>query len=411
MGGSRGAGRGLVVIDVEGVLLPRKAVLLLRLAGRMGILWLLRNALRGLVYELRLKRLEEVIRGFYEDLRGMRLAEILACYDLSRVEVRLHKLRTLSEAGYRLLLVSSGAPQQVVEEMARKAGAEAGYGVEVLLDSRGRILGVGDLTCAEEGGKVRLVRKHVREGEKVIVVADDWNNLQLREVSNFLIGFNPDSAVAAKADVIVEGDSLKPVIDLLTRGVKPRRDTRRIMLRKAIHVAGVLLAPLYAVSPEAVQALVASAAALYAVAEGLRILGISVPLITDVVKAAARGRELAGFALSPLAYASGMMMAVLAPPPLPALGIIVLAVGDGVAGLINSLIPGHPYPHNKAKKVEGTLAGFTAAATLSLLVAEPAPALAAAGAGMMAEALATFEDDILVVLAALALAVLVGGPS
>ncbi|RLE97741.1 MAG: hypothetical protein DRJ57_04215, partial [Thermoprotei archaeon] len=141
MGGSLGAGRGLVVIDVEGVLLPRKAVLLLRLAGRMGMIWLLRNALRGLAYELRLKKLEEVIRGFYEDLRGMRLAEILACYDLSRVEERLHELRTLSGAGYRLLLVSSGAPQQVVEEMARKAGAEAGYGVEVLLVSRGWILG------------------------------------------------------------------------------------------------------------------------------------------------------------------------------------------------------------------------------------------------------------------------------
>ncbi|RLF05709.1 MAG: hypothetical protein DRK00_03660 [Thermoprotei archaeon] len=402
------AEHGLVVIDVEGVLLPRKAVLLLRLAGRMGLAWLLKNAIRGLAYELRLRKLEEVVRSFYADLRGIRLADIVACYDLRKVEERLYELRALSELGYRLLLVGSGAPQQVVEEMARKARAEAGYGVEVLLDSEGRILGVGDLTCAEEGGKVRLVRRHVRRGEGVIVVADDWNNLQLREIGSVLIGFNPDSMVAAKADVIVEGSSLKPVIEVLARGAKPRRDMCRVMLRKMIHIAGALLAPLCTFSPGMVQVLIAFAALLYAVAEGLRILGVNVPLITSVIRAAARGRELEGFALSPLAYAAGMMIAAMMPPPLSTLGIITLAVGDGVAGLVNSLISGHPYPHNRAKKVEGTLAGFAAATALSLLVAEPPLALVATAAGMAAEALVTVEDDVLVVLAALISAFLVG---
>lgn len=59
------------------------------------------------------------------------------------MEERLRELRALSEAGYRLLLVSSGAPSSVVEELAREAGAEAGYGVEVILDSEGRMVGVG----------------------------------------------------------------------------------------------------------------------------------------------------------------------------------------------------------------------------------------------------------------------------
>lgn len=31
---------------------------------------------------------------------------------------------------------------------------------------------------------MRIVRKHVREGEDVIVVADDWNDLQLCEISS-----------------------------------------------------------------------------------------------------------------------------------------------------------------------------------------------------------------------------------
>lgn len=217
-----------------------------------------------------------------------------------------------------------------------------------------------------------------------------------------LVGFNPDSAIAAKATVIVEGDDLKPVARLLTRGVVPRRDVRRAAIRKAVHKAGALLAPLHAVSPQAVQALVSFAVAIYAVAEGLRMLGVGVLLVSSVIKAAARGRELAGFAPSPIAYALGMLFASLAPPPASILAMITLAVGDGVAGLVNTLISGHSYPHNRAKKVEGSLAGFTAAAALSALVAEPRLALAAVAAGIAVEALATVEDDVLIVLAALA---------
>ena len=392
----------LVIVDVEGVLVPRKALLLLNLAGKMGFWWLARNIVRGLAYELRLKTLEEVVRGFYDDLRGFRLEDVVSWYSFRDVNKRLKELSELKRGGFNILLISSGAPRQLVENFASRVGAEAGYGVEVLLDEEGRILGVGESTCLREGGKLELALKHLEGEGEVVVVADDWNNLQLRGIASLFIGFNPDSLTASKADLVVEGRSLQPVVRLLLEGVTPKKDFRRVLVRKLIHIGGVAVVALYLLYPQVALAMMLLATLLYAFSESLRLYGRSVPLISSIVALAARGRELDGIALAPLTYSVGLTMAMLAPPPFSILAMITLTIGDGVAGLVDQALNGHSYPHMRRKRIEGSIAGFIAALAISLNFAEPFTACLSTALGMVAEALATiFDDNLAVVFASL----------
>ncbi len=357
---------GVIIMDVEGVLVPRKAILMLKLAKELGIIWLLKNVFRGLLYQLRILSLERTIKGFYEDLRGIKLDTLWRAYSSKSLHERLRLIRKISKGDYRLVLISSGIPQSLVDELGTIVAAEAAYGVKLLLDEEGRIRGLAESSCIKKHGKRKLARMHIRNKDRVIVVADDWNNLQLRNLADEFIGFNPDDLVASKADVIIEGKRLEGLVRYITEGTLPRPSPKRELFRKSLHLAGALIIPLATlVGFHALLMLIILSISGYIIMELARTLGVRVPVFTQVVENACRGRELDGLAMSPVFYAMGLFTLMLLPPPFLYAPIIALTVGDGIAGLVHSFVRGHRYPHNKARCVEGTIAGFLISLLLS----------------------------------------------
>jgi len=391
----------VVAVDVEGVIVPRKTALIIKLAKLLGPKALLKNAARGLMYEAGILSLEKTVTAFYNDLRGVSIAALLRPYSYEAVFQRLLELRRLSSEGYRVILLSSGLPQILVDYLASYAGACAGYGVNLIVDD-GKILGVAESPCLKRRGKRSILSRYLRGGGQAIVLADDHNNLQLRDQAGLFIGFNPDSETASKADAVFEADSLKPVVEFITGGNAARTSLSRLLTRKAIHAMGILVLPLYLLYPAFTVALLLLAAAIYAASEVARVYGVEIPIIQRITLLSARGIELEGLATAPILFALALCVALLAPPPYSYLALTTLTVGDAVSGVCNALIRGHRYPHNRLKSFEGSLLGFTAAYAASLLLADPVRAAVSVALGMAAEAVTTrIDDNVPIVLASL----------
>jgi dolichol kinase len=75
-------------------------------------------------------------------------------------------------------------------------------------------------------------------------------------------------------------------------------------------------------------------------------------------------------------------------------GWICLAVGDGLSPLFRDVCTKWRWPWNEAKHVVASCASFGCAGILLLIVAPPLAALAAAGAGALAESLPYAEDNL-----------------
>lgn len=175
--------RKLIVSDVEGVILPRKIILLFRISKIIGFYTFVKNIIRGILYELGFLSLQDLTKNFYRDLKGLPLNRLWEIYSEDEVMKRLESLRKLKENGFDILLVNSGVPQQFMDKIKEKGTCDEAYGVKVRVDTENRIIDVVENEVLRDGGKVRLVENFCRlrnvRYDEIIVVADDWNNLQL----------------------------------------------------------------------------------------------------------------------------------------------------------------------------------------------------------------------------------------
>ncbi len=108
-----------------------------------------------------------------------------------------------------------------------------------------------------------------------------------------------------------------------------------------------------------------------------------------------RDGENDGIAYEPLLYllsiASLLVVSVFFLPPACYAAIVVLTIGDGVAGMVGKAVGKHRLPGSN-KTLEGTAAGLIAASAAGFLFAGPL-AIAGAAAGMAVEAYARrFEN-------------------
>ena len=121
------------------------------------------------------------------------------------------------------------------------------------------------------------------------------------------------------------------------------------------------------------------------------------------------GEEQWGFATSPTLFALSIFIALtLYPPQTGFAAITILTLGDGTARLVGKKFGRRVLPHNKAKKLEGTVAGILLSAAASLLFVSPSKAIAASITGMIVETIPLpINDNILIPLvAAVALTVI-----
>ncbi|RLI37375.1 hypothetical protein DRO66_03975, partial [Candidatus Bathyarchaeota archaeon] len=130
---------------------------------------------------------------------------------------------------------------------------------------------------------------------------------------------------------------------------------------------------------------------------------------TTITNKVAVGEEQWGFATSPTLFALSIFIALtLYPPQTGFAAITILTLGDGTARLVGKKFGRRVLPHNKAKKLEGTVAGILLSAAASLLFVSPSKAIAASIIGMIVETIPLpINDNILIPLvAAVALTVI-----
>ena len=141
------------------------------------------------------------------------------------------------------------------------------------------------------------------------------------------------------------------------------------LIRKGLHLLIVLVPPLAAINLSHTTMLLLAGFIIYICAESLRFLGFSPPLISPITRFVLRQREEGRFALGPVTLGLGALLSLLLfPPKAAALAIYVLAFADCSAGLVGQFLGRHRPSLMAGKSVEGTLAGFIAAALAGLLL-------------------------------------------
>ncbi|MCJ7609172.1 haloacid dehalogenase-like hydrolase [Candidatus Bathyarchaeota archaeon] len=399
----------LVVFDVEGVILPKERYLLAEMAplpmvAQLSILF------HGFLYELGIRALKPTLQHIYLHFRGMTLEEFTGTFDNIPIIPHAQKvIQVLKEQSYKIALISSGIPQPLLQRLADRLNADYAIGpaLEVQEDRlTGRI--IGNL-IEPQGKKAALDFVLEKEGippVEIAVVADDRNNLAMYDPAALKIGFNPDFILATKSDYVVKGE-ITEILPLLAKGHQPSVNARHddTRLREAIHMGSATIAILchfMNLNRFFLAALILLVSIGYCLGEVARFRGRSFPPFTTLTRHAATTAERWDIATAPLYLAAGVVISlVLFPPPSGYVGIIVVALGDGVAKIVGRRWGRTTIPFNKPKKLEGSIAGVAISALAASLYASPSKALLAAIIGMTIEALPLpISDNLLIPLVA-----------
>ncbi len=153
---------------------------------------------------------------------------------------------------------------------------------------------------------------------------------------------------------------------------------RSELVRKLLHISGVLCVPLASYNTLFTIFLLYVAVIFYIGQELLRLNGKGLPLARAVLILASRNEEDKGIVLGPVTLAMGVIFVLVLFPLFPAqLGIIALTLGDGAASLIGRLW-GRVRPRFlMGKSLEGSLACFVATCAAFLVMGLSCPAACA----------------------------------
>ena len=395
----------LVVFDVEGVLLPKRRLLLFEIAARLGLSTFLKFLWIGILYEIGLLPIRSALKRLYRLMKGMTVDELFCRYgrlplapDVAELFSKLKKL------GFKIALISSGLPRLLVEDLAGKIGADYAAGLEIGLED-GILTGEiwGEVIKSE--GKTAALRDILGKTEisprDCIAVADDRNNLSMLQLCGIAIGFNPDFILGFKSDFVVTGSLLGilPVLDgeHLAKG---HSLPRSMVIRELIHVSGILVpfVCMYLLNVHIVAASILMVTSLYTISEFLRLTGINFPIVSTITTKSADQYERQEFATSPIFYALGILLSLLLfRQPVSYASIAILTFGDGFAAIFGRKLGRTVFPLNKGKRVEGSLFGWFFAFLSSLIFIDPLRAFIGATVGTLAECLPSPVNDNLVV--------------
>lgn len=402
--GERYTAKGLVVFDVEGVLLPKRRYIPFEATRQLGYPEFVKVMCLGLLYTIGFWPLESALRRIYGCFEGYTVQKLRGYYQrLPLLPGVRQGFQHLKKNGWKTVLISSGLPQSFIKELAAELEADYAFGLE-LKTVDGKFIGRIQGRCIKKNGKALILREILeRENlspQQCIVVADDRNNLQMFPYASLRIGFNPDFLVTVKSDYIVNG-SLTGILPFITKAEKPTPtlSTNQI-IRSTIHLTGftVPFISTYILPCRQLVILILLTTLLYLISELSRIIGKSMPIFTAITEYAAVKLEPYEFTVAPIFYALGITLSLtIFPPHIAYPSIAVLTLGDGFASILGKKLGKTSYPFNKAKNLEGSLSGFIFAFLGSTLFTTPFRAFIAAAAGMTVESLPTPIDDNLLV--------------
>ena len=386
--------RKLVIFDVEGVLLPKNRYLVFEAGRNLSFPQFLKLLFIGFLYEIRLLPLESALKRIFDLLRGVSVRELLNVF--RRVPLLPHTeevFALLKEKGLETVLISSGLPQVVVENLASRLKADYAFGLELETNN-------GVLTGSIKGDVIRkhgknLVAKKIMEKEGLaekdcVVVADDRNNACIFYPEALKIGYNPDFLIVRRSDRVVKGSLLEVISIIEGSRKRPRYSlSSNEVIRETIHAGGFLVPMVsahFGVYPIAFLLLITTFA--YLASELARVEGRNVPLISSVTLRATTYSERYEFATTPMFLALGVMLSLLLfPAPISYASIAIVCLGDSAASIFGKFFGKTPIPFNKSKNIEGSIAGFVFAALGAAVFLHIPKALVGAAIGMLVESL------------------------
>jgi dolichol kinase/phosphoserine phosphatase len=387
-----------VVFDVEGVLIPKNRFLF-EVGKRLGLPQLMKVLLVGFLYEIGLISLKSALKRIFGGLRGVKIGRLMQIAEKVPVIPDAKEVfDQLRAQGCKTALISSGVPAIIVKRLATKLGADYGFGFDIGVNNEvltGEIWG----DAIERSGKFhvlsQILKAEVLSLSDCAVVADDRNNaaIFLRETRK--IGYNPDFIMRVKADNVVTGN-LSKILPVINGKPKLRAlPSRNNVLREMIHASGIFVPVLCSfIGIPAVAVMICIVVALYVISELLRMAGKNLPFISAVTRHAAAQEELYEFAVAPIYFAVGILLALLLfRVPISSAAIAIFALGDSTASIFGGIISKRPLPFNRAKTLEGSLAGFLFALLAGSFFIPPIKALVGAAVAVTVEYLPLPVND------------------
>jgi HAD superfamily phosphoserine phosphatase-like hydrolase len=394
---------GLVVFDVEGVLVPKKRFLYFAVGRTLRLSQFLGMVFYGFLYEVGLISLKTALTHVFRVFKGMQTRELLSIYKQIPIIPKAKEIfKELKSEGWKTALISSGLPEVFVKDLASSLEADYFFGIE-LKTQENTMTGEISGDVIEKKGKLKVLRSILAEEELLpedcVIVADDRNNLQIFLPQAFKIGYNPDFVLRVKADVVLSG-KLPEILSLIKRESKPTRraPTRNEIVREAIHASGFsipVITVLLGLFPTVL--LISAITLLYALSEVKRMERASLPVVSSVTRAAATQTELYEFATAPMFFALGILLTLLLfPLPVSSVAIAAFTLGDSMASIFGGILGKRALPFNKGKTIEGSVSCFFFAFCAALFFTTPAFAFLAAVATAIIESLPWPLNDNLV---------------
>ncbi len=375
MDGSReGERRGVVAFDSDGVLL--RHLFLLRAAQEAGPLTLLRAFWLGLLLKLGRLDIGTVVERAYALLAGRSLDELLAVGERMRLAKGAAEVcLDLRRAGYIVVLVSAGVPQEVLELVAVRVGAQAVHGVLLETESgrlTGRLLERRHTARGKRDGLEKILRRWGFSWRELTVVVDDASNGQIVDAAWRSVAVNPERSIMRTASFVLYTRNLREILEFFPEGhgsgITPAwLAGRHELFRKSIHLCAVAVPILAMWSLTHTLWLVGMVTLFYALSEQFRVLGVALPLFSTVTWRAMRSAECRGFVLGPLLFGIGIWLTLaLFSLSAATVGILVLAVGDGAASLMGRVFGRTVLAYNREKTIVGSLTVFVVGAVVAM---------------------------------------------
>jgi len=164
---------------------------------------------------------------------------------------------------------------------------------------------------------------------------------------------------------------IAPFIERIERRLSIREELRIEILRKGIHLFIAFVPAIARYGQGLAMGILAGGILFYAICEGLRISGYSVPFISSVTALAARRRDGDRFVIGPVTLGLGALLSLLLyPDPASSIAIYALAFGDGLSSLVGKSIGSVRLPFTGGKSLEGSLTCMTAVFVSSLALTQ-----------------------------------------
>jgi dolichol kinase/phosphoserine phosphatase len=393
--------RGIVAFDVDGVFL--RGLFLTRVASTTGAWIWIRTMWLGFLLKVGLIDVRKAVERAYSFQRGVPVKRILSVGDSLRLAQGARELcAELRAAGYLVVLVSAGVPQQVVERIASQVGADGAYGV--LLEESGgvftgRLLGGRHSAHGKKEGLWRMLRERGLAWSDATVVVDDASNTEIVAAAWRSIGVNPEWRILRKADFVVYTRNLREILEFFPEGYTSGVTLRGTAIlhevfRKAIHSCSIVIPVLAASWKTPTLWLIGSVTVTYLMSEVMRLLGVAVPIFSSVTWRAMRPSEPRMIVVGPFLFGVDIFIAVAFFEPAAAtVGVLVLAIGDSAASLVGKTFGRTTLPYNPGKTVLGSLSLFAVGVLVAIFFVSVPWALLVGAVASLVESLPLGPSD------------------